>query len=774
MWVSGQWFGGEIVTRIRKWVEREPELTRRELSRRVCTWLDWRAPNDQLCDLACRKALSELARRGIIELPKVACDPKKIFRRRTRKKSGTSGVEVPSLSCRLRDLGEVEIVLVSSRYSKTSRMWNELMDTHHELGSGPLCGAQLRYLIQSETHGLLGGLSFSAAPARLKDRDVWIGWSEAARRANLPKVVCNSRFLIPKFVNVPNLASHVLGLCSRRLSEDWQERYGYVPLLLQTFVDGDQFRGTCYRAANWKKIGETAGRADGFANGKVSSGPKDIYVFPLDPDWRDQLCEAPEDWLSLRTLAVDPEDWIEEEFARARIYDPRLRERLQDLARDFFSKPGTPIPQVCSGSEAKSKAAYRFFANPKVNLQALLRGHVEATASRIQEHSVVLSVQDTTTLNYTAHTATEGLGPIGTTGCSAVGLIVHDTMAFSVEGTPLGLLDVQCWSRDPEEAGQSKRRRGQPIEAKESYKWLQSYQATAEVQGLCAETMLVSVGDRESDIYELFRLAEETDGGPKLLIRADRGRQRRVASTSAEEMEALYEKMQAEPVSCVKTLSIPRQGSRQARTAKIEVRHAKVTLSPPKSKGETLPATSLWAVYACEVDAGADVRSPVEWMLLTTVPVRGRRDALERVSWYGVRWGIEVYHRVLKSGCRIEDRRLGSADRIESCLAIDLVVAWRVFWLNQQEREAPNLPCDVFFEKEEWQAIWLLMRDEPLPKKAPSLHEMVRMVAMRGGFIPRRSRPHPGTITLWRGLLELQLIVVGFKMAMAYNSRDGP
>jgi hypothetical protein len=566
-------------------------------------------------------------------------------------------------------------------------------------------------------------------------------------------------------VEVANLASHALSKVTHRLVGDWVERYGYEPALCETFVDGRRFAGTCYRAANWEWVGQTAGRRSGYLNGKVSTGRKEIYIYPLRSDWKEALCREPENPIRLKKAVGG--DWAEEEFGGAELYDERLKGRLYSLARDFMARPGEMVPRACAGSAAKTKAAYRFFGNKQVKMKVLLKGHVEATVQRVRERKVVLAVQDTTTLNYTAHTATEGLGPINTKQDKAVGLIMHDTMAFSKEGTPLGLMDVQCWARDEEEAGKRERRKELPIEEKESLKWIKSYRAVAQAQKLCPDTMLVSVGDREADMHELFYEAARVEGAPKLLVRAERSRKRKV------EHEYLWERMEKEPVAGHQWVKVPRKGSRAARTARLEVRHAKVTLNSPKASD--LPPVTLWAVYAREVDYGASVTSPLEWMLLTTVETASFEQATERLRWYTLRWGIEVYHRTLKSGCRIEDRRLNSAQRLENCLAVDMVVAWRVYCLSKQGRETPEIPCDAFLGDQEWKVLCAFVRREPPPGKPPPLREAMRMVATLGGFLGRKGDGEPGTITLWHGLQRLQDIILGFKLSETLQrQRDGP
>jgi hypothetical protein len=750
------------MARIKAAVEAEPSLSRRALSRRVCEWLEWRAANGKLQEVSCRKALLGLHRRGLIPLPPAETSR---FRRSAAPRPTGVGLDPPELRCSLAELGEVEIVAVSSRYSHASRIWNALLERFHYLGKGPLCGAQMRYLVRSARHGWVGALAFSAATWRLGARDRYIGWSEAARRANLHRVVCQSRFLLLPSVHVPNLASHVLSRCLARLGADWTARYGSAPVLAETFVDPGRFAGTCYRAANWVRVGQTVARATAYPNGKVATGRKEIYLYPLHRHWRRLLGAAPPVPLGSTPRPAAPAAWPEEEFGRVPFFDARLRQRLFTLAADFFAQPGAPVPQAAHGSAAKTKAAYRFFQNPRVAMPTLLRPHLEATLDRLRAHPVILAVQDTTTLNYTAHPPA-GVGPINTTKDRAVGLLLHDTLAFTPEGTPLGLLDVQCWARDPREAGKRHRRKELPVAAKESRKWLMSYRAVAEIQPLCPATRLVSVGDREADLYELFHEAAPGPGKPQLLVRAERTRQRRV------EQHALWRRMRGERVAGVLAVRVPRRGARPARTASLQVRFAPVVLRPPKDR--PLPPVPVWAVYAREVGQGAAVTDPIEWMLLTTVPTESFAQACERLTWYSRGWGIEVYHRTLKSGCRIQDRRLAEAHSLQACLAIDLVVAWRVYWLTMVGRERPDRGCEQLLTEDEWRLLsaWATgtMADTP-----PRAHQAMRWIGKLGGWLARGKQDHPGTTCMWRGLGHLPNLVQGYLLALqVHGIRDGP
>jgi hypothetical protein len=381
-------------------------------------------------------------------------------------------------------------------------------------------------------------------------------------------------------------------------------------------------------------------------------------------------------------------------------------------------------------------------------MENVLASHYEATLDRIRREEVILAVQDTTSLNYTAHPATQNLGPIGYRRNGGVGLLVHDTMAFNQEGTPLGLLDVQCWARDEKDFGKRKRRHKVAIEQKESYKWLASFRKISEAQKQCPKSTLVSVADREADIYEFFELALSDPSGPKLLVRAEQDR------LLAEGQGHLWENMVRQDTAGIQEIRVPRQKNRPARVARLEVRFGQVTLKPPTRK-KSRSELALWAVWAREADGPAEGER-IEWMLLTTLPVTTFEQAIEKLAWYTIRWGIEVYHRTLKSGCKVEERQLGHVDRIETCLAIDMVVAWRIFHLAKLGRETPDVPCTVFFEEAEWKALVAHITQNPkLSDHPPTLREAMRMVASLGGFLGRKGDGEPGTKSLWLGLQRL-------------------
>jgi hypothetical protein len=631
-----------------------------------------------------------------------------------------------------------------------------MMDAHHYLKSGPLCGAQLRYLARSERFGWIGGLSYSACARRVKERDAWIGWTEETRVRNQIFLVNNSRFLIPPTVRVKNLASHLLARCQARLRQDWEAVYGYGPVLLETFVDRDRFAATCYRAANWMRLGSTSGR------GRQGRGAtiKDHYVLPLDTAWQRTLCRQADGTVKVCRAALPqpPRDWIEAELGGANLGDARLTGRLLRMTGMFYAKPTANIPEAC-GSARAAKAAYRFLDNESVAWQAILQPHYEATLERLRDRRLVLVAQDTTTLNYSSHPNTQGLGPI-TDREQARGMLVHDTLAFTPQGTPLGLLNVQCWARDG--MGSRHERYQKSIEEKESWKWVESYQAVSAAQKCCPKTRLVVVADREADIHEVFVEQAQTPRGAQLLIRAERSRNRKVLDDD-ESSEFLWTLLgQQEPIGTRELLISPNE-KRAARQATLAVRTLPVTLRPPKRKPH-LPTVRVWAVWASEVNPPAGVDG-LEWMLLSTVEVKDKEDAYERLDWYARRWGIEVYHRILKSGCRVEARQLENARRLSNCLAIDMIVAWRIHHLTTLGQETPEVPCTVYFTDSEWRALTTFVsKTKNPPKQPPSLNEAVRLLGKLGGHLGRASDGHPGTEVLWRGMARLADIEIAYDL----------
>ena len=715
----------------------DAELSRYRLAKEACAELDWHDALGRPREMACRKQLLALERQGRIVLPLARRAP-------PRYRAEPDAARVwPCFAGPLAGLGTITLHPVAPG-SAESRAWNAMMQAHHPQGRGPLCGAQIRYLIVGEKHGPIGGLAVSAAAWRLRARDEWLGWTDAERGANLTGIVCNSRFLILPSVRVKHLASHVLGQLARRIRRDWQAQTGVAPWLMETYVEADR-SGTAYRAANWTEVGMTAGRGRQDTAGKAKLGPKRVFLRTLAPAELKRLCPN-------RTPPMP--GWVHREFGGAKLGDRRLQTRLLELAGAFFARPQANVPQAC-GSLAAAKAAYRFFDNDKVKMDALLEPHHQATIERMRREPVVLVAQDTTSLCYTTHPGMEGIGPISNKVNGPQGLEMHSALALRPDGLPLGLLDIEVWARDRAEFGKKHACNNKPIEEKESYKWLRALTPIGKAAARCPNTRVVTVADREADIFEYMAAAHQQNRD--VVIRAKEKNR-----ALEHEVQRLGMHTHLRPKAATIELQVPRQGKQPARVATMQLSFGQIVLAPPANKQHLAPVP-MWVVLAREEDPPKDIKQPLEWMLLTTVAVNSLADAVERLQWYAVRWGIEVFHRILKSGCQIEDRQLGNADRLEACLAIDAVVAWRIHYLTVLGRATPDVPCTAAFEDDQWKAVLVFKTRKPPPAEPPSLRQMIRTIAQLGGFLGRKSDAEPGTETLWRGLQRMDDIAAAFR-----------
>lgn len=279
----GRCFPPADIELIRDLIASNPEMHRAGLSRLVCDELKWFKPDGGRKDMSCRVAMLCMHRAGIIELPPTVTENGN-QPRRTRITSNSDPqfpIEVPA-----GDLGPLEFRLVSNR--RESILWNEFIERYHYLGFQPLPGAQLRYFVTAASQ-FLALLGFGASAWKVEPRDRWIGWTPQERTEHLHLVVNNARFLILPWIHSRNLASRILGAVATQLPDDWQERYGYRPVLLETFVERGRFRGTCYRASNWIYVGRTQGRGKLDRKHENAVPVKDIYLFPLRRNYRSRL-----------------------------------------------------------------------------------------------------------------------------------------------------------------------------------------------------------------------------------------------------------------------------------------------------------------------------------------------------------------------------------------------------------------------------------------------------------------------------------------------------
>jgi hypothetical protein len=448
---------------------------------------------------------------------------------------------------------------------------------------------------------------------------------------------------------------------------------------------------------------------------------------------------------------------IMDEFAHAQLGDHRLTKRLGQLAADFAHQPQASIP-MATGNWGQACAAYRFLDNDRVSPAAILAPHIARTRERAAAVPLVLAVADTTSLNYGDRPDTAGLGPISNSADKAFGLWLHSLLAFTSQGRPLGVLDVQCWARDPARFGLNHQRNRRPLEQKESAKWLRSYRALQTHAAQTPQTRWVFVADREADLYELFELALSAAGAPALLVRAqhDRG----LSATT----RRLFAHLTRAPLAGQLPVVVPRRNAQACRTATLTMRFTTVRLSAPHLKAER-PSLTVWAIEARERHPPHG-RNAIHWRLLTTQAVSTLAEAIETLQWYCARWGIEVFHKVLKSGCLVEEAQLETAARLERYVAINLVVAWQVMALAKGGREHPATAISEILEEADWRALVAVAHNgRRQPRGVPTMGQAVRWIARLGGHLGRRGDGAPGPLSLARGLRRLHDISAGWKLA---------
>ena len=474
--------------------------------------------------------------------------------------------------------------------------------------------------------------------------------------------------------------------------------------------------------------------------------------------------------------------WAADEFDGVDLGDKRLDSRLVKLFDSFSEAPESPINQACE-DWAETKAAYRFFQNENVDVVPIMAAHRGKTLSRAAEHSTILALQDTSYFVYTNHPKTRGLGEISMKKGTNIdkiysrGLVMHTCLAVTTQGLPLGLLDQKIFTRKlrPEH-----KRRGMggkpihdvlPVEEKESFRWIEALDVTPTTS---ARTQVVTVCDRECDFYDFFKAADKN--GSSVLVRAAQNRTINRGSRYAEKnIEKLWDHIASQPdvgsyaVEVAAVKQTKHNKGRTARTAQMGIKFGEFKMNPPrnnpKHKTEILPDIQLFAIHAMEINP-PEGEEPVEWMLLANQPVTTLEEAFERVHWYSLRWRIEMYFKVLKSGFRVEACRLGTADRLIRYLTVMGIVAWRLFMITLIARTDPSMPCSEFLSEQEWTVLAIKStRHGSPPASPPTIADALIWIARLGGYLARKGDSSPGTLVLWRGWKRLTDLTEGWRLA---------
>ena len=798
--ISGRWVSQQVLARLSARSLSEPAPVRRSLVRDFCRAVNWRNAKGQWCLASANVALNRLERQGLVKLP----PPGRRGPRASGHKLREDGGSLPPLPGRGVARGPLQLHLVENQRDPEHGLWNRLIIREHPLGAAPIVGRQLRYVIRAG-EAVVGAIGVGPPAYRLECRDQWVGWDSATRQANLAGVVGLSRFLIRPGIQWPHLASRCYGLLLGRVAEDWQARYGVRPVLVETFVDRSTQTGTSLSAANWRRLGQSQGRGRSSPSAAVRpQTPKDVWVYELEAQARRRLLERVEPAVVPRSVfyGLQQSHWIEEELDGLTLGDRRLQRRFALMLHSRWERPQCSFYRSF-GSAAAGKAAYRLIASPEaeVSFESLLAPHQGQTQRRMAAESVVLLAQDTTALSYNSLLRTTGLGPVGEESNPGRGLWLHSMHAFRLDGIALGCGWARLWARPPE--SDTGRRNEQSIDQKESGRWLEAYQAAARMARSMPQTHLVVCGDRESDIFELYDQSESAPANLHLLVRAQHDR-------LLSDGRKLWAELERQPLAGTIEVRVPRRKDRPARKAVLEIRYAAITAAAPRvALKKSWQAVPLYAVLAREVAPPAGVE-PIEWVLVTDWKVDSFKMAVRMVQWYGLRWGIECWHQVLKDVCGVETRQMESATTLQRALVLDMIVAWRALMLCRLGRQHPDLPATLYYDEEELAVLEVYKKKlpqharvetpaAPVPPQPPqesiqkrssrppaqgksepglvespasgpragspatastlSLFQANLLVAMLAGFWGRKSDGHPGAKVLAEGLRILSELV---------------
>lgn len=440
--------------------------------------------------------------------------------------------------------------------------------------------------------------------------------------------------------------------------------------------------------------------------------------------------------------------WAQAEFHDLELGDGRRTQRLIKLVDDLSAQPTGSIPLACGGWP-ETKAAYRLMDNPAVEWREILEVHTTRTVERMAGQPVVLCLQDTTELDFTSQPGIAGLGRLSYE--AQHGLYVHPTLAVTPAGLALGVLDAWMWARKPKD---------QP-DVKESTRWVEGYEIVADLAGAAPDSRLVYVADREGDLRALIDAAARRGTPADWLIRSKHDRK----TTTGEKLWARLAR--SGPLGEVE-FALPAAPDRPARRVRQTLYCEVVTL--PAHHGQ--PAVTVTAILAREERPPAGEKA-IEWRLLTNRTAETLEQVVELIDWYRRRWLVEIFFRIWKSGCRVEALQLATLERLERALVIYLIIAWRILHLVTWGRDCPNLPCNVVFDPEEWQAAWIVGYRAKPPKAPPPLGQMVRLIAGFGGFLGRKHDGHPGPKAIWEGMHKVRAFAIALEAGRAVYAGDG-
>lgn len=458
-------------------------------------------------------------------------------------------------------------------------------------------------------------------------------------------------------------------------------------------------------------------------------------------------------------------NWIDNEVGGCHFNDVRLAKRFGKLLGMMTEGIGESVPYACQ-DWANTKAAYRFFSNPHVSESQIMAGHFQATRGRLsQANQKILMLHDTCEFSFQREKDSQ-IGLLGRPNCgkgkdgrlkyvTVRGILMHSSLAVTLDGLPLGLAAIKFWTRKQFKGCNALKRKINPtrvpIEEKESIRWLENLRQSTALTGNPGDC--VHIGDRESDIFELFALAKEL--GTNFLVRTCVDRLAEDAGTTvAAEMKQAPVKGQH------RIQGQNRQG--EFYEAVLDIKYEQLQVLPPEGKWKDYTDLTLTVIHATERGTPHG-REKIAWKLLTNLPVKTLRSAIEKLNWYALRWKIEVFHKILKSGCKAEESKLRSSERLVNLISIFCIIGWRVFWLTMLNRAEPDLPPATALEPTEILLLDELVKTNPeASSREPTVSDYIIKIARLGGYLNRASDPPPGNMVMWRGMAKLNDIHLGF------------
>ncbi len=444
-------------------------------------------------------------------------------------------------------------------------------------------------------------------------------------------------------------------------------------------------------------------------------------------------------------------EWVKHELGGVEFGDKRLNNRVLELLEKAGKQPQASLNTMFH-TRKEIQACYRFFSNDLVDEKKMFQPHLQESYRRSAQHPVVLSLSDTTSLNYTTRKTLKDSGYISSN--NAQGFFLHANIAVTPDRLHLGVISQKFWAREKEKPGRSLREY-KPLVEKESYRWIEGYRDSCELASHCKETQVIHITDREGDIFELFNEHESIKNKGKAADYIVRSNHNRTVYAEGKASNSLIEELESSKILGEISFEIINRDDNTVRRVRQSVQAASVTIKSRYGADTPNIKVTINAVYLKEIDPPEGEKAVI-WCLLTSCPINTFEDIKSIVEYYLCRWEIEVFFKTYKSGCKVEEKSLRSAERLYPLFCLFLIIAWRLNFLLHMSRINPNISCEIYFDRSEWKAGYIAAtRNKEPPINPPTMSEMMGYIGKLGGHLGRKNDPHPGVKAIWTGIWRL-------------------